>query len=105
MERPGAGAPTGLQNPGAGAARRLEGSTPSPLRPRRAEPRDGRVRVRTRVAAPREARSSVVSMTRGNEPGDVASDREAAGDGRDELVVRVREELEAARRRVREAWA
>ena len=32
LEWPGAGAPTGLQNPEADATRRLEGSTPSPLR-------------------------------------------------------------------------
>jgi hypothetical protein len=44
-------------------------------------------------------------MTRGNERGEAAPGREPAEDDRDELVARVREELEAARRRVRDAWA
>jgi hypothetical protein len=44
-------------------------------------------------------------MTRGNEPRDAAPGRQPAEVDRDELVKRVREELEAARRRVRDAWA
>ena len=63
--------------------------------------------MRTRAAERRGIGSSVQPALRGEDkPLDAADDSGGAGgDGADELVEQLREELEAARRRVREAWA
>jgi hypothetical protein len=63
--------------------------------------------MRTRTADGDRIAFSVPMALRGEETPPRAADesRGAGSDGADELVERLREELEAARRHVREAWA